>query len=213
MAWPLLSHCHVTCWLHFWPAVQGWIDQSIAPQILRNKKAKTIVGFFFTFWPWALLRLGGGPCQILRKWKRIRRRDRNGQWAISPWSRKLAVYPFAMKKYRLRKLWSDVATVKFFPGSAFSTWFHVIACGWRSLLVYNCRVHKTEESLLTSTSGFENYRGIVNLSLILLVRLRKRRLRRIFRSNPWEADYVCRIFFLSVLWLVIWGLTLGWQIF
>lgn len=30
-------------------------------------------------------------------------------------------------------------------------------------------VHKTEESLLTSTSGFENYRGIVNLSLILLV--------------------------------------------
>ncbi|KAK2559686.1 Diacylglycerol O-acyltransferase 1 [Acropora cervicornis] len=29
-------------------------------------------------------------------------------------------------------------------------------------------VHKTEESLLTSTSGFENYRGIVNLSLILL---------------------------------------------
>lgn len=35
--------------------------------------------------------------------------------------------------------------------------------------LYGEPVHKPEESLLTSTSGFENYRGIVNLSLILLV--------------------------------------------
>ncbi|PFX21679.1 Diacylglycerol O-acyltransferase 1 [Stylophora pistillata] len=34
---------------------------------------------------------------------------------------------------------------------------------------YGKPVHKVEESLLTSTSGFDNYRGLINLCLILLV--------------------------------------------
>ncbi|KAJ7360635.1 Diacylglycerol O-acyltransferase 1 [Desmophyllum pertusum] len=34
---------------------------------------------------------------------------------------------------------------------------------------YGRPVHKFEESLLTSTSGFDNYRGLVNLCLILLI--------------------------------------------
>ncbi|XP_058971297.2 diacylglycerol O-acyltransferase 1 [Pocillopora verrucosa] len=34
---------------------------------------------------------------------------------------------------------------------------------------YGKRVHEKEESLLTSTSGFDNYRGLINLCLILLV--------------------------------------------
>ncbi|CAH3193684.1 unnamed protein product [Porites evermanni] len=35
--------------------------------------------------------------------------------------------------------------------------------------IYAKPVHTVEESLLTSTSGFENYRGIVNLCLVLLI--------------------------------------------
>ncbi|XP_001639351.2 diacylglycerol O-acyltransferase 1 isoform X1 [Nematostella vectensis] len=34
---------------------------------------------------------------------------------------------------------------------------------------YGKRVHQPEESLFTSTSGFDNYRGILNLCLVLLV--------------------------------------------
>lgn len=40
----------------------------------------------------------------------------------------------------------------------------------KEVFVSNSRVHKCEESLLTSTSGFDNYRGLVNLCLVLLVR-------------------------------------------
>lgn len=46
-------------------------------------------------------------------------------------------------------------------------------CTLKEVLVSNSRVHKCEESLLTSTSGFDNYRGLVNLCLVLLVRKKK----------------------------------------
>ncbi|XP_020609735.1 diacylglycerol O-acyltransferase 1-like [Orbicella faveolata] len=38
-----------------------------------------------------------------------------------------------------------------------------------SIVDYGTPVHKCEESLLTSTSGFDNYRGLVNLCLVLLI--------------------------------------------
>lgn len=41
---------------------------------------------------------------------------------------------------------------------------------FRAALLSLSRVHEKEESLLTSTSGFDNYRGLINLCLILLVR-------------------------------------------
>uniref|UniRef100_A0AAQ5Z8Y6 O-acyltransferase n=1 Tax=Amphiprion ocellaris TaxID=80972 RepID=A0AAQ5Z8Y6_AMPOC len=42
-------------------------------------------------------------------------------------------------------------------------------CGWFMDLLYIHSCHKTQESLLTSTSGFNNYRGVLNWCVVMLV--------------------------------------------
>ena len=57
-----------------------------------------------------------------------------------------------------------------FSGGKFEAQIRQVTNALKAFLLSLSRVHKFEESLLTSTSGFDNYRGLVNLCLILLVR-------------------------------------------
>lgn len=57
-----------------------------------------------------------------------------------------------------------------FTGGKFEAQIRQVTNELKAFLLSLSRVHKSEESLLTSTSGFDNYRGLVNLCLILLVR-------------------------------------------
>ena len=39
-------------------------------------------------------------------------------------------------------------------------------------LICFCSCHKTQQSLLSSASGFNNYRGVLNWCVVMLVRLK-----------------------------------------